>query len=241
MSRLGQRGACGRAVVLALVAACAAGALPACAASARRCQLEGNRATLDGEVSSAPVVVLMEHNNATDVRGTFSLWADGSMVFEPYLADVSHARTATRTPAVAEEVRASLVALLAGRAPYLHLGLQDPATGSRMVPAHFDQTTLLVRDGEGWLVARVRGVGRDDVLDPDPPPTPPSPRATGSLGILNYLPEPAPPWFHDAFLVALRAIPDGVTAGAPFDPSRYRGKSTVRALTRCVREHAPQP
>lgn len=213
-------------------------ALAGCAGTARRCQLDGNQLGRAHD-PVAPVVVLTEYNNATDVQGGLSLWSDGSMVFEPYLDVVSHARTATTTAAAAESVRASLAALVTGHAPHARLGLVDPVTGSRMVPVHFNQVTLFVRDGDHWLIARVEGVDRDEVLDPQPPREPPSPRAVGSQAILNYVREPAPRWFGDAFLAVLRTIPTDPTRSHPFAWPRYRGKRTVQYLQRCIDEHTP--
>lgn len=212
--------------------------LGGCAGTARRCQLEGNQ-LVRAHDPAAPVVVLTEYNNATDVQGGFSLWSDGTMVFEPYLDQVSHARTTTTTAAAAESARASLAALVAGHAPHARLGLVDHVTGSRLVPVHFNQVTLFVRDGDHWLIARMEGLHRDDVLDPQPPREPPSPRAVGSLAILNYVREPVPRWFGDAFLVVLRTIPTDRTPSQPFAWPRYRGKRTVRYLERCIDEHTP--
>lgn len=186
-------------------------------AGASGCHLEGNRAVLDREDADAPVVVLMEHNIGTDWGGNFVAWADGSIAFDPVIDDLPQTRETTIPAAEVEALRAALVQRLAGHEPYIKLGLHDPVTGGRAVPVHGDETTIVVRERGGWRVSRVFGVGREEALAPPSPPSPPS-RQSGALAILNYVKDPAPVWFLDAFRVALRAIPED---GAAFVPHSY--------------------
>lgn len=105
-------------------------------------------------------------------------------------------RPRSRPPGV-ERLRAAVAAQLAGHEPYLRTAQI----------AHAPETTLIVRDGAGWRVARVFGLGREDVL------------ASPALAPPPFWLDPPPAWFAAAFRLALRAFPKH---GRTYVPYAYR-------------------
>lgn len=164
---------------------------------AEGCHLDGNYVTLDHEDADAPAVVLIENHVGADWGGRFVAWADGAALFDPVVDASTDTRTTALAPARVERLRAAVAAQLAGHEPYLR------TTGL----AHAPETTLIVRDGAGWRVARVFGAGREDVLAPPAP----APRSSWF--------DPPPAWFAAAFRLALRAFPKH---GRTYVPYAYR-------------------